>query len=409
METLFVAIGAPFYRWQGRLYVEDQTISGLGAWSDNFDRVITCANTFEAEPPPGWSDPWAAGLDPERVEIVELPYGYDLKTYFREKSRISGIVLEAMKRANYRVIGIGGWLGDWGVVCAELARRHGLPHACWFDRVESQVIAASARAGLAGRLIGWIKSVVTARNEKAALAGAELALLNGKTVLDRFTPLTRNPHLMADIHIDEDDRIAPDALQAKKSAARNGPLKVCYAGRATAMKGPGHWLDALEKASAEGANVEAVWLGDGDMLDAMRTRIDNGPLRGKVELAGFVSDRTRVLNTLRASHALMFCHITDESPRILVEALHAGTPLLGFRDPYAGSLIDDSDGGILVPRGDSGALAAELVRLDGDRDALCALIDRAAGSARHLTRSRVFAERAKLIRTYLKTNKGSSS
>lgn len=409
METLFVAIGAPFYRWQGKLYVEDQTISGLGAWNDNFDRVITCANTFETEPPAGWSDPWASGLDPDRIEIIELPYGYDLKTYFRERGRVSGVLLDAMTRADYRVIGIGGWIGDWGVLCARLARRHGLPHACWFDRVESQVIGASSRAGLAGRLIGWIKSTVTARNEKAALAGADLALLNGKTVLDRFSPMTRNPHLMADIHIDEEDRISPEALAAKKEAAGSGPLKICYAGRATAMKGPDHWLDALEKAAKQGATVEAVWLGDGDMLGAMRTRVEAGLLDGKVELAGFVSDRTRVLETLRGSHLLMFCHITDESPRVLVEALHAGTPLLGFRDPYAGSLIDDSEGGILVRRGDSDALARELVRLDGDRGALATLMDHAFHSARHLTRSRVFAERGRLIRTYLKTNKGRSS
>ncbi len=409
LDTLFLMFTAPLYRWQGNIYVEDQTISGLAAWNDNFGKVIACSNTFYDQPPPeGWSDPWSKGLDPGRVELIELPYGYDLKTFARERQRVSRLLLDAMTRADYRVCGIGGWIGDWGNLCAGIARRNKLVHAVWFDRVESQVIGSSPRPGWIGALIARIKSAVTAYNEEKALASADLALLNGRTVFERFGPMTRNPHLVADIHIDDDDRISEQALEAKKAAAGTGPLKVCYAGRTISMKGPDQWLDALERVIAQGHDITATWLGDGDMLEAMRRRVAEGPLNGKVSLEGFVSDRDHVIDTIRQSHVLLFCHVTDESPRVLVEALLSGTPLVGFRDPYAESLVTESDGGILVQRGDSLALSEKLATLARDRDALCALIDRAAASARHLTRSRVFAHRSELVRTYLKSEKGRS-
>lgn len=409
LDTLFLVITAPLYRWQGTLFVEDQTISGLAAWNDNFDRLIACANTFYDQPPPeGWSDPWSNGLDPDRIELLELPYGYDLKTYARERGRISRTLLDAMTRADYRVIGIGGWLGDWGNLCVKIAQRNGLAHACWFDRVESQVIGSSPRPGFLGGVIARAKAAVTAFNEKTALASADLTMLNGRTVFERFGPMTRNPHLVADIHIDDEDRISEQALEDKKTRAGSGPLRVCYAGRTISMKGPELWLDALERVVAQGHDIEATWLGDGDMLAKMRQRVAEGPLTGKVRLEGFVSDRDHVIDTIRRSHVLLFCHVTDESPRVLVEALLSGTPLVGFRDPYAESLVTESDGGILVQRGDSLALSEKLATLARDRDALCALIDRAAASARHLTRSKVFAHRSELVRTYLKSDKGRS-
>ena len=120
-----------------------------------------------------------------------------------------------------------------------------------------------------------------------------------------------------------------------------------------------------------------------------------------VSFHGFVSDRARVLDLLRGAHLLMFCHLTDESPRILIEALHAATPLVGFRDAFATGLVDEQGAGLLVERGDLTALADAVAGLAENRAKLHDLVERASRSASHLTRQQVFKHRSDIIKQHL--------
>ncbi|MCE8009465.1 glycosyltransferase [Aestuariivita sp.] len=399
-----ITLGARFYRWDGRLYVEDQTISGLHAWALHFPRVVAASVSVIEPPPAGWSDAGEAGIAGPRIELVELPDGYDRATYLKERKAVAATLLEIMHRTTYRLFAIGGWIGDWGVTGAVTARRNGIPHGIWFDRVESQVMLESAGSGLIGRLKGRLKWAVGAWNERRVLRGADLALLHGRTVFDRLAPLTRNPHIVEDIHLGAEDRIAPAELAAKQTAAQSGPLRVVYAGRANPMKGPLDWIDALAGLVAQGVDVQADWLGDGEMLEQMQARAAGAGIADRITFHGFVADRPQVLQALREAHLLLFCHLTDESPRILIEALHAGTPLVGYGDPFAKSLVDENRAGTLVSRGAVTALTAAMAALAQDRDALSERIARAASSARHLTRDQVFAHRSEIIKQNLKQN-----
>lgn len=399
-----VTLGAPFYRHDGRLFVEDQTISGLHAWAGHFPRVIAASICLHEDPPKGWSDAEAKGIALPQIELVELPNGYDRETFVKTRQAVADQLLSIMRRCSYRLFAIGGWIGDWGVLGADTARKHGIAHGIWFDRVESQVMLESAGPGLKGRLKGRLKWAIGTWNERRVLRGADLALLHGRTVYDHLAPLTRNPHIVEDIHLVDADRICPETLASKQSGAAQGPLQIVYAGRATAMKGPLDWINALAGLSQRGIEWQASWLGDGDMMDKMQTLAADLRIDDRITFHGFVPDRTAVLNALRSAHALLFCHLTDESPRILIEALHSGTPLVGYRDPFAAGLVDEKGAGRLVPRGDAAALTSELIALNSNRPALSDLIGHAAASARHLTREQVFAHRCEIVKQNLKSD-----
>lgn len=401
-DSVLITLGAPFFRWNDTLFIEDQTISGLHAWADHFQKVVAASVCLAEKPPAGWSDAKAAGIAAPAIEIVELPNGYDRATFRRTRDAVAAQFLDIMRRVTFRLFAIGGWLGDWGVLGADTARKHGIPHGIWFDRVESQVMLESAGPGLLARLKGRVKWAVGRRNETRVLRGADLALLHGRTVYDRLAPLTRNPHIVEDIHLSEADHIAPDQLAQKRAQVAQGPLRIVYAGRATAMKGPLAWLEALAGLSERGVDWQADWLGDGDLLDEMQTKARDMGLVHRITFHGFVADRATVLDALRRAHVLLFCHLTDESPRILIEALHAGTPLVGYRDPFADSLVEEQGAGCLVTRGDISALQEAIAALESDRVRLSDLIRRAAASARHLTREKVFAHRCEIIKQNLK-------
>ena len=404
MDTLFLTLGAPFYRDGGRLYVEAQTVSGLRAWQRDFGRVIACAIGRTGPPPDGWVAAEEAGIAAPEFELIELPNGYHLPTFLRRRSAVRRALREAMRRADYRLFAIGGWIGDWGVVGARLARAEGFAHGIWFDRVEAQVLAAAHDGSLKGRAKAWVKSRITAWNEARLLRAADLALLHGRTVYDRFAGMTLNPRIVENIHLEAADRIPSDALEEKRARAGAGPLRICYVGRADRMKGGMQWVETLGRLAESGVDFTAEWAGDGPLLDEMKQGAARLGLGERIRFHGFVADRARVMEILRGAHVMLFCHMTDESPRNLIEALYAATPLAGFADAYAEHLVSEQGAGVLVERGDVAALAQALAALDADRARLRDMIDKAGRSGRHLTRSQVFADRAKIIRENLSTS-----
>lgn len=400
-DGLLLGISAPFHRAAGRLHVERQTISGLRAWRDNFPVVTAFSICHDSPPPEGW-EPWPEGPATQGITLVPLPDSYRPRVLLRQRRRIAAELLELMRRHRYRTFAYGGWIGDPGEIAAATARRHRLSHAVWFDRVESQVALAEGAAGGRPPLKTRLRAAIFRANENRAVRAAPLSLLHGATVYDHFRKIARNPQKVEDIHFTDDDLIPDAGVAAKAAAAAEGPLRILYCGRAAAMKGPEDWIGALIGLKARGMAFRARWLGDGDMLAQMRQAAAAGGLDAEdLVFEGFVADPQKVRAAYRDAHVMLFCHLTDESPRNLIESLHSATPIIGYRDAYSAALVAEQQGGRLVPRGDVAALTGVLAELAGDRAGLADLITRAGRSARHLTRNAVFRHRSDIIRQHL--------
>ncbi len=400
-ETLLIGMGAPLYRdAAGGLMIERQTVSGLHAWQANFARVIAYAILKAGPPPAGWI-PAADHLPAPAFELIALPDTYHRPTWRRERAAVRRVLHDAMNRATYRVFSYGGWPTDPGEIAAGIARRHGIPHAVWLDRVESQ--AAKLSDGSAkGRLKAAIRSRIIRRTENRAVRRADLAMLHGTAVYQHFRHMARNAEMADNIHVRDEDRIAPDAAEAKARDCANGPLRIVYCGRANASKGCVAWMTAVGRLHARGVNFTATWVGDGEEMPVMRRMADDlGLPTGRLHFTGFLDDAAAVRRHYRDGHVLMFCHVTDESPRNLIESLHSATPLVGFGDAFSRALVDEQGGGRLVGRGDVDALVDTVAGLAADRATLPDLIRAAGRSAAHLTRDRVFAQRAAQVRTHL--------
>ena len=393
-RTLMIGLGSPYYRdAQGRLFVEDQTGSGLHAWQVYFDKIIAFAICGDGPPPAGWSLASDLGLDIDEIELLALPDTYAPRRMLQTWPVARKLMAEAMDRADYLTFAYGGWVGDPGEMASKLAASKGRRHAIWLDRVESQVFR-STTPGIKGR----IKAAVSLRNERRALRRADLAMLHGRTVFDYFKDIARNPHIVEDIHLEDSDRIPPDELTEKLGQAARGPLEFAYVGRADDMKGWQPWLQVLAALNARDIPFHATWLGNGPAFDAMKAKASElGINDTQLTLPGFVSDRAKVLETFRRAQFLLFCHMTDESPRNLIESLHSATPLVGFSDAFSAALVAEQGAGSLVSRGDVDALVEIVADLDANRSKLTDLIEAASKSARHLTRQQVFKDRAEIM------------
>lgn len=120
-----------------------------------------------------------------------------------------------------------------------------------------------------------------------------------------------------------------------------GRVQIGYIGRVHEMKGPLHWIDAMESLSKRNPlSFQASWVGDGPLLEECRKQVALRGLDGVVVFPGGERSRPAVLRFLRSLDLFTFCHLTKESPRCLIEALMSGVPLVGYDSAYARDLVD---------------------------------------------------------------------
>lgn len=401
---LLIYAPVPLHRDGERLLLEDQACNGMRLWAENFAQVTAIMPVSDAPAPANWVPIEGIGPALDRIRLLPVPQAWTLGRFLRIRPAVRRLFRDEIERADYLSFAIGGLVGDWGAMACAEACRMGRPHAVWTDRVESEVTRMAAlnasrlRRRLKARLIWRLMAAL----ERRAVRRATLGLFHGQATFDHYAPFSRNPHLVHDVHVRAADLIPAEALAAKAArASRGGPLRLVYVGRADPMKGPLDWIEALEQAAQAGVDLQASWIGEGEQIEVLRARIAQGPLAAKVTAPGFLRDRTAVLAALRDADALLFCHRTPESPRVLIEALVSGAPLIGYDGPFQQALIAGTGAGALVPDGRPDLLAQELALMHRHRATLARMIEATASAAKGHDDETAFAHRSRIILTHL--------
>lgn len=401
-ETLLIYAPVPVFKDGETLLVEEQASNGLRLWASNFERVVAMMPLAAERPRGTWIPLDVTGLSRESVSIELLPTAYRPDIFARELTRTRRRIRSLIGQADYLSFALGGLIGDWGAVSAIEAYRMRRSFAVWTDRVESEVVRRTANQGaFKSRLRARLTHRPMALLERFVIRRASLGLFHGRETYNAYAPLCGNPQIVHDIHITKGDHIGRQGLRSKLDRCHDGPLRIVYVGRADAMKGPSDWMDSLEQLAQRGVEFQATWLGDGDQYANLVSRIELSGLGDRISAPGFVSDRQVVLQALRDAHVFLFCHLTPESPRCLIEALISGCPIVGYASAYAEDLIASAGGGALVPMGDVEELTSCLASLARDRNKLRSLISRSVDDGEPFDEVEVFRHRSDLIKEHL--------
>jgi glycosyltransferase involved in cell wall biosynthesis len=185
-------------------------------------------------------------------------------------------------------------------------------------------------------------------------------------------------------------------IEADRDAepAPNG-LRVLGVGRLVAKKGFDVLVDACGVLHRRGVPFEAVIVGpDDDAGPALRARIDELGLAGRIRLEGQMSQAELLEEYRRASAFCLPCRILDNGdrdgiPNVLAEAMAAGAPVV--TTPISGipEIVRDGVNGLLVRPDDPEAVADAVLRLRTDR----ALAERISREARATVRHEFDGER----------------
>jgi glycosyltransferase involved in cell wall biosynthesis len=403
---MYLVLPVPFRSVGGKILVEAQAANGLDRWAENFSRVIVAAPLIpEAMVPRLVGFVWR-GIDTlehgDRVVCQPLPWAYTPGAFFKQLGATRRLMGASIEQSKHLQFAIGGLLGDWAAVAAMEAIRLKRRYAIHTDRVEHELIRKTLGSASGLRRVKMAVEVpLMARYHRHIIRHCSLGLWHGDDCYRAYSPWCGENHLIHDIHTKGSDLIDGESLARKLDEVRTAEeLRLCYAGRLDPMKAPLEWLRAIAAAREMGVRLQATWYGEGPLRDEAKAEAARLGLNGSVSYPGFVAGRGELLNHLRSAHAMVFTHVTPESPRNLLESLVSGTPILGYDNAYAMNLIEEEGGGALVPMHDVQALGKVIAEMAGNRERLAALIEQAARNGRRFTDSVVFAERSQLIQRH---------
>lgn len=399
-----MVLPVPLFQDETGLYFELQAVDGMERWLANFDTIIAAAPLadrafVDRHPEVAWTS--AEPLKP-RVQFVPLPMAYKVRQFATHYLKVRATLSECIDHAEYLQFGIGALAGDWAGVAAELAIKKGRSYAVHMDRVEYKLsVIVNRNRSFARRSKARLTSILMQRWHHRLIGRASLALCNGQDTLNAFGKLNAASYLIHDLHVDADRGLAHGMGDRKRRELRTGsPLKLCYTGRFDREKAPQEWVRALAHARHLGSRFEATWLGDGPLRVATEKLAAEMGLEGVINFPGFVADRERVMRTVAESHAMIFTHVTPESPRCLLEALMHATPIIGYETGYSKSLTQEG-GSLHVPNGDYLGLGKLIFDLDNNRESFARLVEGAMIAGRQFSGSEVFRFRSELIKRHL--------
>jgi colanic acid/amylovoran biosynthesis glycosyltransferase len=402
-SSLLLDIPVPFLKRGGILYVEAQAANGLKLWASHFDRVAVCAPCMP-ENLVNAGMRWVAAdsiVSSGKIEYYPLPWAFQPLAFLRLLPMASRLFRKLIGESDYLCFSNLGGTGAWGNIGVRVARKMGRQYAVWFDSVLHEISIAQD-----GRVLRKYKDLFDRRVSRhvsiEAVKGASVGLFHGRTVYDFYANLCTNPQVVHDVHYSQSDAISEVQLEEKLQELASKPdLTIGYLGRIHPLKAPLQWVDVASQVLSKFPKTKFVWWGEGPLRDQAIDKIRTSGLESSVQLPGFLSDRQEVLRALRTIDIFLFCHISPESPRVLVETLISGCPMVGYESSYARDLIGQRGGGEFVAIGDTPALASLVMDLLADRDRLITLTREAADSRYVYSAEKVFAHRAELIKTFV--------
>jgi glycosyltransferase involved in cell wall biosynthesis len=170
------------------------------------------------------------------------------------------------------------------------------------------------------------------------------------------------------------DTRAFDAGYARRTQRAPGEaFRLVFVGRMCRPKGVADLIEATARARLE-VPFDVTYLGDGPERGEFEALAERLGVAARSRFAGAVDD---VSVHLDAAHGLVLPSYSEGIPRVVMEAMAAGVPVIGTDIPGIRQLVADGETGLLVPVADPDALARAIERLAAEPALAARMVRRA--------------------------------
>ncbi len=178
-----------------------------------------------------------------------------------------------------------------------------------------------------------------------ALKGFSGIVVRNGINLQKFNPNAQYPDLRAEYGIPENK------------------LLVCFIARMTYQKDPVGMIKGFAAALQQAPQLHLLMIGDGELMTDVVNAATAAGIEKQVTFAGFRQDIPAVLHA-----ADIYClpSLWEGFPIGVLEAMAMGKAVIASDVDGTKEAVKDGENGLLVPSGDTGKLAAAMVRLSRD-------------------------------------------
>jgi glycosyltransferase involved in cell wall biosynthesis len=156
------------------------------------------------------------------------------------------------------------------------------------------------------------------------------------------------------------------AARVRELPAKGEPFRLVWAGRVVPDKGLDVLLAAVQRLDGGGLPVSLEIVGDGAGRGALEAQARAASIDGIVRWSGYVGDRDEYLGHLRDADLFVLPSRAEGIPKVLVEAMASGLPIVATRVGQVAQLLPDGHRGQLVEPDDPAALARAIRSLAAD-------------------------------------------
>ena len=246
-----------------------------------------------------------------------------------------------------------GWFYN-GLAAAHLARTTGVPYLSEIHHVPGVPVAADRREvfdrAVARRYVRWARS---------------------RALAFRVVNAGQMPDLLASWGVPREQiRVLPSLyIDLERFAPPPGPVTpeqdVLFVGRMVNNKGLFPLVDALALRAAAGEPLRATFLGTGPLRESVERRATERGLVDSVRFIDWLDTSDGLADLYRASRVLVCASTCEGGPRVTVEAMACGTPVVSTPVGVMGELLEDGAAGVLCGF-DAASIAKALGELLGD-------------------------------------------
>jgi glycosyltransferase involved in cell wall biosynthesis len=169
---------------------------------------------------------------------------------------------------------------------------------------------------------------------------------------------------------------------------------VVFCGRLVANKGIDNIFRAMEKMSRGSLLV----IGDGPERKKLEALAKELKISHRIEFRGWLPTQRDVLQAIRSAKVLVMNSLSEGGPRVPLEAMAAGMPVIVTRVGVMPDVIIDGKNGLFT-NGHPDDLAAKIERVLGDAPWRQSMGDEAKAILNRFERSILIAQYARFLRT----------
>jgi colanic acid/amylovoran biosynthesis glycosyltransferase len=238
-------------------------------------------------------------------------------------------------------------------------------------KTEWQIICADTKNPvLRLRRLWWI--VNQERRMQQAVRLAAGMQCNGTPTYEVYSKINPRCLLYFDTRTAESMFPTEEEMDQRNARLLGGePVRLMFSGRLIRMKGADELVRVADALRKLGVKFHMTICGDGALAKSIRANILRHDLSGYVACPGILDYKSELVPLARQKMDLFVCcHRTGDPSCTYLETMACGLPIIAYANEAFEGVVRESKTGFITPMGQPERMAAEIARLNSDRQAL---------------------------------------